>query len=201
MTSRSESSIPGLLLVALITGFVAAGCGDDDSPSGPAAPTPQLDANYDPGDYANVTAGIGYYDRALTFTVQRTGALHHVELRLDNYTEPGPLIVDVRRTASGVPVQDDSDVIAVTTIAVPDTSSYVSWFTADFTGSGARLVAGDVLALACRTAGYWNWYGDTDDPNPDSAVYCRSQPGGVPTWLLDTSFGLDLGFRVYVVPE
>lgn len=201
MIRSSAVPISGLLFAAVCACLAAPGCSDDDSPSRPAAPVEQLDANYDPGDYANVTAGIGYSDRAVTFTVQRTGALHHVELRLDNYLQPGPLIVDVRRTASGVPIQDDRDVIAVTAIAVPDTSSSVSWFTADFAGSGAQVTAGDVLTIACRTSGYWNWYGDSDNPNPDSSVYYRSAGAGVYTWTLDTSFGSDFGFRLYVIPE
>ncbi len=201
MIRSNALPVGGLLLIATCACLATPGCSDDDSPSCPATPIAQLDANYDPGDYANVTAGIGYYDRALTFTVQQTGALHHVELRLDNYLQPGPLIVDVRRTANGVPVQDDRDVIAVTAIAVPDTSSYVSWFTADLAGSGAQVVAGDVLAIACRSAGYWNWYGDSNNPNPDSSVYYRSSGAGVYTWTLDTSFEVDFGFRLYVIPE
>lgn len=201
MIRSNAFPISGFLFIAICACLTAPGCSDDDPPSRPAAPVEQLDANYDPGDYANVTAGIGYYDRAVTFTVQRTGALHHVELRLDNYMQPGPLIVDIRRTANGVPVQDDRDVIAVTAIAVPDTSSAVSWFRADFTSTGAQVTAGDVLAIACRTSGYWNWYGDSENPNPDSSVYHRSSSAGIYTWTLNTSFGADFGFRLYVIPE
>jgi hypothetical protein len=198
MIRSNALPIRSLLFIAMCVCLSASGCGDDDSPSHPAAPVPQLDANYDPGVNANVSAGIGPFERAVTFTVLRTGALHHVELLFDNYQDPGPLVVDIRHTSNGTPVQDDRDVVAVTAIAVPDTSSSVSWFTADFAGSGAHVAAGDVLAIACRSAGYWNWYGDSDNPNPDSSVYSRSAGSG---WTLNTAFGADFGFRLYVIPE
>lgn len=149
--------------------------------AGAAQAVPLLDASYDPGNTFTVYAGIDAADFAQTFTVQSTGILSSIDLLLDNAAGPiGDLLIDVRRTVGGVPVEDNADVLMSVAARFDDIGSFTqpSWFNVDTSSFGIRVTTNDVLAVVLRHApgsvGNYLWAGrywqDFGTPIPDPYV-------------------------------
>ena len=141
-------------------------------------------------------------DKAQTFTVGLTGQLTGVDVfifRQSIATED--LIVDVRATAGGVPIENNAAALATVVIPRLSVPTTVGFLHVDLTPFALGVTAGDVLAIVLRTASHggpeYGWDGQTTDPYPAGGHYFRNPSAGVPTWTLtDPSF--DVGFRTFV---
>lgn len=147
---------------------------------------------------------------AQTFTVGIPGRLVGVGLQVGKWDFDLPtddLLVDIRPTIGGVPVADDSLILA--SVAVPVSNvpllSQV-WSTGTFTFVDLSdflitVTPGELLAIALRTnsvTGFYGWIDQTDffgPTYPDGAQFSRRFS---PDW--GEVVGNDSGFRTYV-PE
>jgi len=200
MSTMNNSAKHILVTLAILASIAINGCSEDSSPvapTAPAAPVPMLDANFEP-TVQSVFSVIGDTDKAIVFTVLQTGTLDRVELLLSAFPSSNVLLIDIRRTVNGVPVNDDAAVSAVTLVQPPDTSATGVWFKADLKSSQLAVTMGEVLAISAQSAGAWTMIGTFSDADPASTGYFRNPGQSINTW---TVLGFDVGFRVYATPD
>ena len=180
-------------------------------PSTPLWATPILDQSFD-AVAAGSSGGLNIQSDqqvAQTFTVGISGKLAGLDLqvRTSNASPPtGDLLVDIRPTTSGVPVEDDALAFANVTIPAADvpifspiTDEFVS---VDLSPFSIFVTPSDVLAIVLRyfDSGSYVWLDqieDLGDTYANGAGYARRFS---PTWgrLQPES---DFGFQTTVVPE
>jgi hypothetical protein len=148
-------------------------------------------------------------DHAQTFTVGVNGQLTGVDLLIcRGVAATQDLLVDVRRTIMGVPVENDTDPnLIIASAVVPSTSVPVGkfeWVHVELSGLGKRLLTGEVLALVLRPSqpflvgrddGY-GWGGNlTGNQYLNGSRYSRAMSLGVPWERFPQR---DMGFRIYM---
>src|SRR5437867_4039366 len=97
-----------------------------------AAADPILDQYFDPTGRERLFAvvGVDRNDKAQTFTVGVTGTLTRVDVFMYNASAQADLLLEVRATRGGIPLEDDVPVLAaVRTLAssIPRTVQFVSF--------------------------------------------------------------------------
>jgi hypothetical protein len=104
----------------------------------------------------------------------------------------GDLLFDIRPTVSGVPMDDDSLVLASLTVSKEDimvgtasfSTSNFQWLTLDVSSFGIYVEDGDLLAIALTSDGTdefsdYRWGSFNYDPYQDGIQYMR----GLRLWL------------------
>ena len=146
---------------------------------------------------------------AQTFTVGVTGTLVTVEVqaRVSTVFPPGgDLLLDIRPTVDGVPVEDDSLALASVAVPVADVPPFVPWtgnfVSVDLSPFSVHVTAGEVLAIVLRQSGTGSyiWLSQVE---PEGVTYAK---GAGFSRRFDPSWGrlipeTDFGFRTSVVPE
>jgi hypothetical protein len=133
-----------------------------------------LDQSFDPA-VPNIFSGVGVeVDKAQTFTVGLAGTLVRVDVNISRSVPPPPfpppddLILDIRPTTAGVPIEDNTATLAqlvVPALTIPTVQDFVSF---DLSAFGLAVTAGDVLALALRAPG----------SSPSGYAWVGASPGG-----------------------
>ncbi len=173
------------------------GCGGRTDPF--ALVTESLDQ--DAGVTSPSSSGVNdTVDKATTFTVGITGLLSRIELMVHEVNAQTPLIIDVRETVAGVPLEDDNNVLAsisVPTGTLPTTSGTFTSF--DLEAFGIQVTAGQVLAICLRAPGSpaapaYDWPTEAD-PYPGGNAFSRNPMAMVNTWSAGTH---DAAFKTYV---
>ena len=100
-------------------------------------------------------ATISQFDTAQTFTVGRAGILTEVQIQIGRSSSTTlPLLVDIRRTVGGAPIEDNSDTLASVAVAVADVGTDLTlsapYHSVDVSGFGIVVGVGEVLAIAAR---------------------------------------------------
>jgi hypothetical protein len=167
--------------------------------AGAAGAAPILDQTHD----INLNGGSSIYmnrDTAQTFTVGIAGLLTRVEVSIRRTNETAAdLILDIRSTEAGFPVEDDN--LAFATVAIPaaNVGLSASFITVDIPG-GLPVVVGELLSLtlqsSARTPGQgYVWEATVSgNPYPDGGRFYRS-PFGPKFW---DEIGGDRAFRTFV---
>ena len=144
-----------------------------------------------------------YRDTTQGFTVGIDGYLTQVDISVGRYVDTtADLILDIRPTVAGVPVEDD--LLALITVSIPasEIPLVADFITVDL-GAGIEVVTGTLLSLTLQSSGPIRGEGFlweatvSGDPYLDGQRLYRS-PYGPTTW---SWIGGDQAFRTYVVPE
>ena len=161
-----------------------------------------LDQSFDPTGNRTLHSTIGSpplgKDLAQTFTVGLTGVLTGVDVYVMRLVGDADLIVEVRPTVGGVPVE--SDVAALASVVIPRASvplpSDVGFTSVDLTSFRVNVLAGQVLAIVLRTQGQttYQWEGSAGNKYVGGALFSRS-----PSWAV-VHPNFDLGFQTFVQP-
>jgi hypothetical protein len=176
-----------------------------------------LDQFFSPPGTASFTIPVSnqfasFVDGGQTFTVGLSGILSHVEITLGFNTTRNGLILDLRPTIGGVPL--DSDASAFASVFIPSSSiptGFPDFVNVDFSPFNIPVTPGEQLALVLRGAirgvddGQVNWRGDKGDPYLLGAAFFRTN---VAPWSQACGFGAcdipgeraDLGFKTFVAP-
>jgi hypothetical protein len=151
-------------------------------------------------------------DEAQTITVGVTGTLARIDLLVrEDTTSTANLLFDIRATNGGVPVADNTGVLASVVVphgTVPIDPLTMTYTSIDISSFGVPVTDGEMLAIVLRTdtGGRYLW----KNGNP---VYTRGEsffrfPNVSPDWRTWSSAGnnFDFAFRTYVdtavaVPE
>jgi MYXO-CTERM domain-containing protein len=137
------------------------------SPAGPIIDQ-QLDPTTKPDGTLEQHAGISDEShKAQTFTVDLTGQLTRIDAYIYRTSEDvtASLHIDVRRTAAGVPLEDDGDLLASATLSASEVPTTAGFLSIDVSAAGVTVTDGDVLALVLRsendatTASPYMWEG------------------------------------------
>jgi hypothetical protein len=146
-------------------------------------------------------------DEAQTFTVGIGGTLTRIEVLVYRFpdTASGTLVLDVRPTVNGTPVEDDTAVLASVAVSVDTLPAYPGAFISfDISAAGVAVTKGDVLAIVLSSdlppTAIVYWRGDTGDtlPYPGGEWFNRGHPGG--SWTSGIFGPADLGFQTFVDP-
>ncbi|MFC2019340.1 6-bladed beta-propeller [Chloroflexota bacterium] len=167
-----------------------------------AAQPSYLDQSYEPAapNYAS-----SRLDKAQVFTVGITGMLIRVDVDMNrDVGATADLLLDVRPTTGGVPVEDDAAALVTVRIPysqVPDTRSF---FVIDFAATPVPVTAGQVLAIVLRSdpddgsMGSYSWTGKSNNEYPGGDHYFRHMPGWPrPQWYIEAG-PVGMGFRTYM---
>lgn len=146
-------------------------------------PALRVDASIgDPGNGLRIV-GNGR-ELAQTFTIETTGILRWIDLQVQqpvSLVQPYDLVVDVRPTAGGAPVEDDGAALATRTLTSADVPTFLEPRQATRVDElNLPVTAGDVLAVVLRspsapenTAPY-DWFaGPFGDPYAGGSLFCR----------------------------
>jgi hypothetical protein len=170
--------------------------------------TPSLDQSFETG---SMWGTCGQPDNAQTFTVGLAGTLSaiHVKVQRNTYDNPD-LVVDVRNTVGGAPIEDDGAVLATTTISA-DSLSYgiPTWVEFNTASAGINVNVGDVLAIVLRvpdrtTPANFFWLGSDSNPYAGGQRWGRSPIwfGGALGSVWNGSYAAfavsDMDFRTFV---
>jgi hypothetical protein len=216
-----------LIHAAIVTAlFAASRVPIDAQPPGSTAPTsivmaaeaPQTaDQEFDAtlGSGSTGGMGVGYGNStqlAQTFTVGVTGLLTSVGLQVVTdaaHVAVQDLVVEIRPTVNGVPVDNDSNVLAKATLspaAIPaGFSQWATFTTVDLRAAHLFVTRGDVLAIVLTTTEQATGYTWTTKENATysgggsffrNRLYPRFQSSNRTGGLL-----VDSGFRTFVQPE
>ena len=157
---------------------------------------------------------LGQPDNAQTFTVGLQGTLAEVQVQVQrNSANADDLVLDVRETSAGTPLEDDTNVLAGTTISAASLPfNTPTWVSFDVSSFGIDVDVGDILAIALRVptttdpANYF-WIGNAGgDPYAGGQRWGRSDTwsGGVLGGTWNGSFAefatTDMNFRTFVEP-
>ena len=95
---------------------------------------------------------LGQPDNAQTFKIGLQGTLAEIQVQIQlNNLNAGDLVFDLRGTSAGVPLEDDTSVLAGTTISRTSLSFGVpTWVSFDLSSFGIDVEIGDILALVLR---------------------------------------------------
>jgi hypothetical protein len=169
-----------------------------------------LDQSFEP-DFTGTSAPINsLVNWAQTFTVGLTGTLTQVDLllhRLGLTIPPGSdIIMEIRPTASGIPNEDISSVLASALIPPGDipAGGPESFVAVDISTTGLSVTTGDVLAIVLRAPGIdvigldIDWWGNSLDEYGSGSAFRQFISGGSFTWDLIPDGDVDFGFRTYV---
>ncbi len=186
----------GILLALLLAGALLT----QSWSTGVVHAASQLDQEFDSGTIGPIVGGGA--DAAQTFTVGLDGLLTEVQVRAGRIGG-APLLVDVRRTTGGAPIEDDSDTLASVTVPAADVSVNVSgspppFLSIDVSGFGVSVSAGQVLAIVLRqpvAGGFYALGAGIGNPYGAGDGYTRFES---PSWF---NGGYDLDFRTFVDPE
>jgi len=150
---------------------------------------------------------LGNPDNAQTFTVGLQGRLSEIQVQVQLNSPPlNDLVLDVRGTSAGAPLEDDVNVLALTTLSAGDFSYGVpTWASFDVSSYGIDVGVGDILAIVLRSPtatanANWFWIG-SDGGNPYSSGQRWIREAGE-IWD-GTSFAYatsDMNFRSFVEP-
>ncbi|MCD4812051.1 PEP-CTERM sorting domain-containing protein [bacterium] len=198
------------LVGILISSFLVLG-------SGIANATPIVDQEYDPTGEVNTWSGIGGTDKAQVFTAGLSGLLTGVDVlirRQDNQgKDEDDLIVDIRNTVGGIPINDDLNTLALVQITALDVPTTYDFYYVDLSAFNMQITAGDMLSIALRTANpllldtCYSWEGNANNNSYEGGGhYYRNPDYGYDTWTSFPNGTYDYGFRTYVetlnpVPE
>jgi hypothetical protein len=188
---RSVLVAAALLLVAACGGGGGGGGGGDDLDA--------LDQDFTPSPLSCGTGLGSPPEKAMTFTVGRTGTLVRVDLELQRGTAPGDddVAIELRPTVGGVPDPDDGDVIASGVLSSSDWPASSGLYRIDLPG-GVPVAAGETYAIVLRTLGSldpggWSGSGDASDYAGGDGYYRDPSVSGAFALL-----GCDLAFRTHV---
>lgn len=184
-----------LALLAAVC-LLAPSCGGS---SGGELSGPALDQFFAPPSGPSTTIGVGLGEETgQTFTAGVTGTLSFVEVYVEQALAGSALVLDVRPTSGGIPVE--SDLLALATVTIPDGTigAPAGFFTFDLQAQDVEVTAGDVLAITLRAvggSGLYRWGADGLPGYDAGAAWSRTPPG---FWTETT--GADFLFRTYVTP-
>lgn len=152
----------------------------------------------------------GTSDKAQTFTAANSGALHGLQVyvsRIDGIT--APLLVDVRKTQAGSPLEDDDAVLVRRSLPYSAVSTTASFLTVDVSDARIQVETGDELAIVLRSmeqspyGSNYFWHGKASaelDPYDRGRAYARSEV--LTQWTaVDDVLKRDQGFRTLVEAE
>ncbi len=177
----------------------------------PVDDVPVQDQVYDPTAMVDHNTGpFATFDKAQTFTVGIEGQLVQVDALIRrNFTgATDSLIMDVRETSGGVPIEDDATTLASVPFSAASVSETLGFYSFDISSFGVQVQAGDELAIVLREdngdvgVGIV-WFGQCPGPYAGGKEFSRFPPG-IPTWappncpLGGTG---DLGFRTVIEPS
>lgn len=165
-----------------------------------------------------VWPGFGYgastdWDAAQTFVVQAAGHLTAVELAMTTGYDDGTVLLDIRRTSGGAPLEDNATVLGSAAIPLTSLPDPRGWIVIDLAASNITVFPGDSLAIVLRIVNptflLAGWYGavgavGVSDPYVPGEAYTRDHPHTwVPmwTWVGPSWKRMDWAFRVYVCEE
>lgn len=153
-------------------------------------------------------------DGAQTFTVGAAGVLAQIQVQVRRNTESSPdLVIDLRPTLGGAPLDDDASALASTTISAASLPLGVpTWVTLDAGGANVVVSPGDRLAIVLTvpdstTPATYFWLEDESNPYPGGQRWGRSATwsGGVLGATWNGTFAqfatTDLNFRSFLLPE
>lgn len=161
---------------------------------------PVLDQSFDASGGSFLSGITSSQELAQTFTVGLTGLLTSVDVQIRNFGASLPLLLDIRSTSGGAPVEPNAPVLASASLppaSIPGTVGFVSFGFTPF-----AVTAGDVLAIALRASpgqgGFaYGWQGDAAGGYGPGQRYLRT-PGTV-TWFGGGSLSdQDFGFKTFV---
>jgi hypothetical protein len=149
---------------------------------------------------------------AQTFTVGVTGVFSALDLFISRFPDDGfgPLLVDIRPTIDGMPVE--SDALALAVVSVPATAVTVGFgafpLRVDFSSAGLTVATGQMLAFVLRSpetpltgssssAEYALFA--VDDDYTRGRPFSRAPSFGYPVFHGTDAFA-DFAFRTYVDP-
>jgi hypothetical protein len=144
-------------------------------------------------------------DRAQTFTVGVTGTLSRVDLRVrrPDASTTAPLLLDIRSTSAGGPVEPNAPVLASVSIpasTIPIVSLASTPFTSfDLSAANLQVAAGDILAVVLRSANPYEWAISNSGGYSAGSEFVRS-PVTSHQWDLG-ALDDDFAFRTFVLPE
>lgn len=180
--------------------------------SSPGWAVPILDQASESG---NNLGTLGEPDNAQTFTLGLAGVLSEIEVEVQlNLAGAPDLVIELRNAPGGVPDNDDSLVLASTSVTSSAlTLNARTWLSLDLSSLGLAVNVGDTFAISLRVPGsttpanyFWMVSGATN-PYPGGQRWGRSPTwnGGVLGSTWNGTFGTfspahDLNFRVFV-PE
>lgn len=169
-----------------------------------------------PHPHPGGTSGHGTISRdvahAQTFTVGITGMFSALDLFISRFPDYGfgPLLVDIRPTIDGVPVE--SDALALARVSVPAAAVPVGFgafpLRVDFSSTGLTVATGQMLAFVVRSPEtlptgpstlpeYAMFAVDSDYPR--GSPFFRAPSLGYPVFQRTDAFA-DYAFRTYVDP-
>jgi hypothetical protein len=165
----------------------------------PAQITPVLDQSL-AGSYLSWGLG-GDAPLAQTFTVGITGVLTRIDVELRRDAGVHDVLLDVRPTTGGIPVE--SDAAALVSVVIPSASipTDFAFMSADVSSASIQVSVGDVLAIVLRAPAdggplSYTWRGTGQNfEYPAGTNFFRVAPSL--NW--SPLFG-DLGFRTFVAP-
>lgn len=141
----------------------------------------------------------GPTDKAQTFTVGRTGSLTGIEIYIQQNIPAGDdLIIDVRVTAAGVPIENDATTLAVRTIPFTSVPASYAYLFVDLSADNISVTAGDVLAIVLRAPPYGSTdysLSTTESDYAAGVTFYRNPEATSTTW---TPSGGDFGFKTHV---
>ncbi|MEO5896549.1 MAG: PEP-CTERM sorting domain-containing protein [Vicinamibacterales bacterium] len=144
--------------------------------------------------------------QAQTFTVGITGTLAAVDLFLLRWPSDGraPLIVELRPTSNGTPVESDDVALARLEVPAANVTPYPGGgLRLDLSQFGVGVATGDVLAFVLQSPGatmQFSWLASSGD-YPAGAAFTRSLSFGSPVFSsVDPSAFHDFAFRTFVDP-
>ena len=161
-----------------------------------------LDQSFDPMSAPppfGFCAGVnGLNDEAQTFTVGVTGTLAQVDVKIIPVGAPQDLVVEVRPTVGGVPVESDTAVLASVRLPASGIPTSYGFLSVDVRPFAVPVTEGEVLAIVLRSDGFsgvYCWGGDVTDAYLAGQRFIRNPGTG---WSAAGSVGVDLGFRTFV---
>ncbi len=173
---------------------------------GMAFAVPIVDQEFDPTN-TNSMSFIGGADNAQVFTVGITGQLTGVDLWINKSSRGDQidLIVDIRTTTRGIPIEDDFNTLAHVEIMYSDIPIPIfnDFYHVDLSDFNIQVLEGESLAIVLRTSqitnqAIYSWEGSYNNLYLGGRLYFRIP--SIDTW---TSLGADsdAGFRTYVDPD
>jgi len=157
------------------------------------------------GRYSYEPLGVHAIDVAQTFTVGIPGRLSYVEVFMNYVDLPtDPLVLDIRRTIDGVPVENDTEALGFLSVgpaAVPQGAHAFVGF--DLTSLGIEVTSGEMLAFVLQSnTSFGNEYGTSGTAVIDqyaSGQYFHRVSWDTGQWKTAAS-NVDLRFATYVTP-
>ena len=149
---------------------------------------------------------LGHPDNAQTFTIGQKGTLSEIQVQVQLNSSPkNDLILDLRETTAGAPLEDNTNILAGTSISAGDYSYGIpTWVSFDVSSYGIDVEVGDVLAIVLRSptaVNNANWFWMLDTNAYDSGQRWIHEAGGSWDGSSHQYAISDMNFRVFIEPD